>query len=267
MIKIAAPLYIIREECTVDLFSVLEKLADLGFDGVEFLGLFGHDAASVRNKLDELHLSALGNHYPYALLDQNPEQALAEHQILGCHYMTVSDFPENDLDAVAHRLEHLSSLAAAYDIRLLYHNHAKELMCYHGDKTQLDVIMETVSPEALALEPDLGWIEIGGKKPADYLIRYRDRCPVIHLKDYYADGPVGHIQGHIPARGDAAHGHFEFRPTGYGIVNMPALIPLCLACDPQWFVVDHDLAYDRNSFDDLKLSLDYVKSLLTVHHW
>ncbi len=266
MIKIASPLYIIREECANDLFSVLEKLAALGFDGVEFLGFFGHDVASVRKKLDELKLSALGNHYPYSLLAQHPEQTLDEHQILGCSYITVSDLPEDDLDSAARFLESIAPMAAERGIRLLYHNHAKELMIHQDEKTYLDVIMEAVAPEALALEPDLGWIEIGGEKPSDYLVRYRNRCPVIHLKDYYADGPIGNIQGNIPARGDSSHGHFEFRPTGYGIVNLPALMPLCLACNPQWFVIDHDLAYDRNSFDDLKLSLDYVKSLLAIHH-
>ncbi len=35
-IRMASPLYILREACARDLFGVLERLADLGFDGVEF---------------------------------------------------------------------------------------------------------------------------------------------------------------------------------------------------------------------------------------
>ncbi len=30
-------------------------------------------------------------------------------------------------------------------------------------------------------------------------------------------------------------------------------MPLCLACKPKWFVVDHDLAYERDSYEDLKM--------------
>ena len=264
MIRIASPLYIIRDECKKDLFAVLERLAALGFDGVEFLSLFGHEAVEVREKLDELGLTALGNHFPYALLDADPEKALDDHKILGCRYLTVAELPEGDLAPVARRLQQIAPLAAERGIRLLYHNHARELSRQRDGQVELDAIMNTVSPEAMALEPDLGWIEVGGGSPEDYLVRYRERCPVIHLKDYYADGPVGSIQGNIPERGDISHGNFEFRPTGYGVVNIPKLLPLCLACKPEWFVVDHDLAYDRNSFDDLKLSLDYVRNLLKL---
>ena len=265
MIRIASPLFILREACKKDLFAVLEHLAVLGFDGVEFLSLFGQEPSLVRKKLDELGMTALGNHFPYALLDADPIKVLDDHAVLGCRYLTVAELPEGDLTSVAQRLQQIASLAEERDIRLMYHNHARELSRQRDGQVELDAIMSAISPEVLALEPDLGWIEIGGGDPADYLKRYRKRCPVIHLKDYYADGPVGSVQGNIPARGDAAYGNFEFRPTGYGVVNIPKLMPVCLACEPEWFVVDHDLAYDRDSFDDLKLSLDYVKNLIKIH--
>ena len=54
-------------------------------------------------------------------------------------------------------------------------------------------------------------------------------------------------------------GFFEFRPTGYGLLNFPKLMPLCLAFNPAWFVPDHDLAYERDSFEDLRRSYEYVK--------
>ena len=59
-------------------------------------------------------------------------------------------------------------------------------------------------------------------------------------------------------------GCFEFRPVGYGVLNIARLMPLCLACRPDWLVMDHDMAYDRNPYGDLKLSLDYTRDLLRV---
>jgi hypothetical protein len=47
--------------------------------------------------------------------------------------------------------------------------------------------------------------------------------------------------------------------------TLPRLMPMCLSCAPEWFVMDHDLAYERDSFADLKLSLDYVKTLLSLY--
>lgn len=115
-------------------------------------------------------------------------------------------------------------------------------------KAALQYILDNTRPETLALEPDLGWMEVGGGDCAWYLATYRDRCPVIHLKDYYSsdNSKLGRVRDFVPARGGADRGHFEFRPTGYGVLNLPKLMPLCLSCEPTWFVMDHDLAYERD---------------------
>ena len=65
MAKIASPLFILREECQKDLMRVIEKLGNLGFDGIEFLGLFGHNPVDIKKKLDSCGLEALGDHVPF----------------------------------------------------------------------------------------------------------------------------------------------------------------------------------------------------------
>lgn len=50
-----------------------------------------------------------------------------------------------------------------------------------------------------------------------------------------------------------------------GVLNLAGLMPLCLRCAPDWFVMGQYLAYERDSFDDLKLSLEYVKTLLSLY--
>ena len=151
-------------------------------------------------------------------------------------------------------------------MRLLFHNHDGELIDRVEGKAALQYILDNTRPETLALEPDLGWMEVGGGDCAWYLATYRDRCPVIHLKDYYSsdNSKLGRVRDFVPARGGADRGHFEFRPTGYGVLNLPKLMPLCLDCEPTWFVMDHDLAYERDPYEDLKLSLDYTRALLKM---
>lgn len=266
-IKMASPLYIVREDCQRDLAGVLQKLAQIGFDGIEFLGFFGHSAQEVRQMLEENHLEALGNHVPYAELLADTEGILAFHEAVGCRYLTVADLPLQDMAAVSAALDDLARKAKQHGIRLLYHNHDQELIEKTDRQENLSFLMDHTRPETLALEPDLGWIAIGGGDPAHYLRTYASRCPVIHLKDYYTSdhAKLGRVREFVPARGTAERGHFEFRPTGYGVLNLPLLMPLCLACDPEWFVMDHDLAYERDSYADLKLSLDYTRSLLAMH--
>lgn len=262
-IKMASPLYILREECAKDLAGVLKKLAEIGYDGIEFLGFFGHGAAEVKAMLDENGLEALGNHVPYNELKADPDGIFDFHKAVGCHYLTVADLPLENFGEVAATLKVLAQKAGERNICLLYHNHDQELIEKTDGVENLAWIMNHTD---LFLEPDLGWIEIGGGDPAWYLEKYVSRCPVIHLKDYFTTDhkKLGRVREFVPARGGEERGHFEFRPTGYGVLNLPKLMPLCLDCDPEWFVMDHDLAYERDSIFDLKLSLDYVRNLLAI---
>ena len=172
-----------------------------------------------------------------------------------------------EVAAVADGLEKIGEQARAYGITLLYHNHDDELIQHVEGQEMLDAILSATPKELLAFEPDLGWIEIGGGSSEYYLNRYVNRCPVIHLKDYYSTDRTkhGYVRDFLPQRGSAERGNFEFRPTGYGVLNLGKLMPLCLRCQPEWFVMDHDLAYERDSFDDLKLSLEYVRALLELY--
>jgi sugar phosphate isomerase/epimerase len=273
-IKLASPLYILREQCANDLFSVLNKLKEIGFDGVEFLGFFGHNATEVRRCLDDIELRALGNHVSYQSMIHNIDGTLDFHATVGCSYLTVGDwhvsgFPGSPTwDQTLGGLTKISQQAQKYGITLLYHNHDNELIDHVDGHELLDVIMDSTPMQVLSFEPDLGWIEIGGGSCEYYLAKYVDRCPVIHLKDYYSTDKSKHgsVREFVPQRGTAERGHFEFRPTGYGVLNLARLMPLCLNCAPEWFVMDHDLAYERDSFADLKLSLDYVKALLPLYN-
>ena len=119
----------------------------------------------------------------------------------------------------------------------------------------------------MALEADLGWMQIAGADPDEFLIRYPDRIPVVHLKDFYASDPkaIHYTPDLEEHRGGAEHAHFEFRPLGYGLSDLPVLVPKALALNPDWVVVDHDLSYERNPYYDLQMSLDYLLNLLDVY--
>ena len=134
-------------------------------------------------------------------------------------------------------------------MKLLFHNHAEELKNKINGKDVLENIFDSVRPDLLYCEPDLGWISIGGADPAYYLKKYKNRCPVIHFKDY-----INTNDG------------FLFRPTGYGIMNNAELYALSLTANPlpEWYVMDHDCAYERDSYYDLKISLEYFRNLIEV---
>jgi len=74
--KIGSPLFILREECKKDLMGVLDRLAEIGYDGVEFLSLFGHSPVDIRKKMEALELTAVGDHVPYIEFSDNTDKVV-----------------------------------------------------------------------------------------------------------------------------------------------------------------------------------------------
>ena len=248
MAKIGSPLFIVREECSKDLMKVLDKIAQIGYDGVEFLGFFGHKPSEIKNKLDSCGLIAIGDHVAFDEFAKNTNKIIDEHKETGCGYITIGAPPEFG-QSEFETFERIGEAMNKSGMKLLFHNHAEELKNKVNGKDVLENIFDGVRPDLLYCELDLGWISIGGADPAYYLEKYKNRCPVIHFKDYIntSDG-------------------FLFKPTGYGVMPNAELYALSLQCDPkpEWYVMDHDCAYERDSYFDLKISLEYFRNLIEV---
>jgi len=267
--KLAAPLFILRQECAEDLMGVLERLAALGFDGVEFLGLFGHEPEAIRKKLDELGLKAIGNHASFEDFEADYQKQIEIHKILGCEFISVVPVREGlpgqcRHEEVVEKLTLWGRAARKEGMRMLFHNHASELRETYEGKYVYEAMMDALPADAYGLEPDLGWIAIGGADPVYFLRKYKDRCPALHFKDFFASD-VNRLVGAdrlAGKRGGEQVGNFEFRPTGYGIMNYPAILADALACQPDWIIIDHDLAYERDKYEDLRISLEYTRELL-----
>lgn len=266
-VKFGVGTYILREEANKDFFGVLEKLSEIGCDGIELLGFFGMKPADIKKKLDALGMEALGDHVDIAAFLAEPDKVIGDHLEAGCSYLTIAHSEGKFIPGTADFTSMLE------DMRLLigkclsagltpqYHNHGWDA---RGNPSYIDALMDGLRADGLRLEPDLGWMVYASADPAGYLRRYSDCCPVLHLKDVYADDYALSLSKPGDKRRDPDNGGFEFRPTGYGTVNFPALMPLCAACKPVWLIADHDLAYERDTYYDLKISIEYLRALVKV---
>ena len=61
-IPIGLQLYSVREDCQKDLPRVLEAVAKMGYEGVEFAGYYGRSAKELRKLLDQNGLRCCGTH-------------------------------------------------------------------------------------------------------------------------------------------------------------------------------------------------------------
>ena len=61
---IALQVYSVRDDMQADFYGTLKKVKAMGYDGVEFAGLYGHAPAEVQSWCEELGLVPLSAHVP-----------------------------------------------------------------------------------------------------------------------------------------------------------------------------------------------------------
>ncbi|MCI8638318.1 MAG: sugar phosphate isomerase/epimerase [Coprococcus sp.] len=267
--KIAAPTFLFRDKLEKEMPKILEQYAQIGFDGVEFVGFGGWDKKEIKKMLLEYSLTPAGNNLSLYDIMDNLKDVVAVHEELGFYSLTAGSLRKEHLpggEYFGETVEWFTKLGkecSAHGLKLLYHNHDFELREKINGKTHLDILMDSIPTEFLLLQPDLGWMQIGGADPVSYLQRYQNRCPFVHVKDFFATDmeKIGNPFDLEGKRGGAERGFFEFRPTGYGISNIASQLPYIKACNPEWLVTCQDTGYERNSFEDLRLGLEYVKKL------
>ena len=145
----AIQVYSVREDAKADLRATLAKLKEMGYDGVEFAGLYGHTADEVKTMCEELGLVPVSAHVPYLDMVKDPEGVLGTYAAIGCKYVAVpylndelrpgtDKFPE-----VMKNIAMLGEVANRLGMTLLYHNHDFEFIKL-GGKYGLDTLYETV---------------------------------------------------------------------------------------------------------------------------
>ena len=272
-IQYASPTFLFRNICHSQLGNIMHHLVDMGFEGLELCGMFGLSSEEIFSFSKETNLEIICDHIHYEEFSQDTVNVISRRTAIGVKYLTIDKIPSELLPGTKlfpealREIERISRLCKKHGVQLLYHNHGYDLINKVDGTTFLDIILDSTDPELLKFQPDLGWISLGGGDPVHYLEKYKSRCPIIHLKDYFATAPLL-LQSPFPlgnSRGGAAYNFFEFRPSGYGIMNYPMLMPKILACNPHWITTDHDLSYERDTYLDMKMGLDYTKYLVSLY--
>ena len=192
-IPISLQLYSIRGDCGKDFDAALEKVAKMGFEGVEFAGYhkYADKAKELRAKLDELNLKVAATHIGTPnLRGDKLKQTIEFHQIIGCKYLIVpgdGDFthPEKS-KALAETFIKTAEILKPLGMACGYHNHTGEFK-KDGDKTFWDLFAERTSKDVI-LQQDCGWTAAAGLNPVDLLKRYPGRALTVHFKPTVVKG-------------------------------------------------------------------------------
>ncbi len=265
---VALQVYSVRDDAKNNLYATLKKIKALGYDGVEFAGLYKHTAEEVRDMCGDIGLVPLSAHVPYKDMIEDPEGVISQYATIGCKYVVIPYLtPEcrpgtDGFDAVIANARMLGEVAGKYGMTLLYHNHDFEFMKLDG-KYALDILYDSVPADLLQTELDVCWVNVGGENPADYLLKYTGRSPVVHIKDFFGDRSddmyelIG-IDKKVPQR----PANFEFRPVGSGKQDVPAILSSAEKAGAHWIVVEQDSpSMGLTPMECAQKSREYLKSI------
>ena len=265
---IALQLYTVRDELKADFEGTLKKVKALGYDGVEFAGLFGKSADEVKKMCEEIGLVPISAHVPFVDMMENP-QLLETYAEIGCKYVVIPYLTEEyrpgeeKFAEVIEGAKLLGSKANELGMKLCYHNHDFEFTKINGEYA-LDILYKEVSQDLLQTELDTCWVNIGGEDPAQYIRKYSGRCEVVHLKDFVG-GKTENMYALIGIDEDEKKDtgvKFEFRPVGYGVQNFPDILEAAKDAGALWVVVEQDQPnMGKTPMECAEMSINYLKSL------
>lgn len=266
---VALQLFSVRDDLSVDFEGTLRKVKELGYQGVEFAGLHGYDAETVKNLLQEIGLEAVSAHISLDEFLSDPDGVIDAYIKIGCKYAAIPYLVAErrpgapKWEQTVEEINKIASIAKQKGLQLMYHNHDFEFVEING-KYALDELYDTIPADLLETEIDTCWVHVAGINPASYVRQYAGRATVLHLKDF-AGNKTDKMYELIGIKSDKPTytKAFEFRPIGYGKQDIPTLLEAAEAAGTKWLVVEQDSpSMGKTPLECAKMSINYLKTII-----
>lgn len=239
--KLAVQLYTLRKDYSTgeEFLKILEKVKEIGFDGVEFAGYAGLEPEVIKAKLDELGLVAVGCHMDLEDYEGDKlEDSIKLGKTLGMKYMGIGGADHStreDVNRLVDVFSKANERSKDEGIKFYYHNHTEEF------ENEIDgrLIMDMIADGAY-LEIDTYWSYCGGADNYKYITEHKDNIVLLHVKD-----------------------GIDRHPTALGEGDNDLLSVFKAAEDSgiEWLVLENDDP-KPNGIDDIARSMAYFKANL-----
>ncbi|WP_168123168.1 sugar phosphate isomerase/epimerase [Paenibacillus sp. HB172176] len=243
--KLAVQLFTLRDACQEDFFKVLEELADMGWAGVQLAGYHGHDPEELAGKIRKLGMKTAGMHVSLDRITEETEAVVKEAELFGTRDVICPAVPVELRNEEGYRQvkKALQSVANKTNLRISYHNHAFEFETIVDGQEALSYLLDPSENNPILAEIDVHWIMKAGQDPLSYIDTYRNRMPIIHLKDVSDD---------------------EERMTaeiGTGLIDFPPILSWGEESGVEWYVVEQDRCR-RNPMDSVRTSFENINRMI-----
>jgi sugar phosphate isomerase/epimerase len=233
--------------------STLEKLAQIGFAGVELCRWFDWTdlfdkwpATDLARTSQRVGLKIVSAHIPYYMIQPNRLGELADFSdVVGMKYAIIASLPkevfasQESLMSAAETFNQAAATLKSRGIKTGYHCHGGDFVPVEG-AIPWDLLFDHTLPEVV-MQLDIGNAMQGGADPIAYLKKYPGRATLVHLKEYAAEKPPEAI--------------------GDGEVDWSAVLDVCESLHhPAWYIIEQEEeAYDP--YLSAEKSLTYLRSI------
>lgn len=207
---IGLQLYSLRDDINdVGIQKVLEAVAKMGYVNLETAGysddgkIYDVEPAEFKKMCSDLGMRVTSAHLTHFLGDDMNKDlvwwnnAIEAHKKAGMKYMVMPVSPINEKASLDDLKRYFGDYfyqiglaAAGAGIKFGYHNHDYEFKEIEG-KLIYDQMLEYSSPDHVMFQMDVYWLQKGGQSPVEYLKKYPNRFPILHIKDEKAIGASG----------------------------------------------------------------------------
>ena len=242
---IGLQLYSVREDLKVDFEGTMEKIAGMGYTGVETYNFHADVSAFDAKKLfDELGLTVIGAHSDLPL-GADKQRVLEAMAGLECPHLVSASVDreyytsEEKMRTLADIFNQAAAVAAEQEMKFSIHNHEFEYALVNG-LPAIYTLQEYLDP-AVGFELDTYWIQVAGQDPAKVTARFGECAPLLHIKD----GP--------------AIKEADMTAVGDGVMDIPAIIEAGKEYT-EWLIVEIDRCA-TNMLKAVEQSYQYLSNL------
>ena len=269
-LPIALQIYSVRTDAERDTEGTFKALRGMGYEGAEFAGLYGKTAKEFAALVAKSGLEPVSAHVGIAEMRADINKVIKDYTEIGCRHIAVPWLGEEDRPGGANWAQTVADIRRFGEIlrdngiTLSYHNHDFEFARDENGEYHLDVLYKTVPADILKVELDTCWARVGGVDPAEYLLKYSGRCPLVHLKDYVGEKSRNmYALIGVDENEKKEHKAFEYRSVGDGVQDFKKICSAAEKAGAEWFIIEQDEPTPGKArLECAEASINYLKSIL-----
>ena len=251
--------------------DVMTKVKELGYDGVELAGLYGLEPEFVKKTLEEVGLTPISAHVAFDEMMNDIDKVIADYSTIGVKYLVMPYMAEEYRPANPEGFKKFLPLLNEVGEKIhkagmtfLYHNHDFEFVKLENGKWGYDEMFDSIPAENLQSELDTCWCDVATGEAPEFVKKYKDRIPVVHLKDYIKKGEVKNMYKLIGIEEEESEGdtgYFGFRPVGFGQMIWEPVLDAAIEANANWVIVEQDEHYELEPLECARRSREYLRIL------